>query len=110
MPGGIVLIKPVHDYVVSERLKFQLIKPRIIERDQFTCKFCHNTVKSKLDVHHINPLQCGGTNEDDNLITLCRKCHGFFDSFSLPPTQHLRREVTIEQIVVTQKILKDLIK
>ena len=28
-----------------------------------------------LEVHHIKPLSKGGTNEQDNLRTLCRGCH-----------------------------------
>lgn len=28
-----------------------------------------------LDVHHIVPLLCGGTNEDWNLLALCDSCH-----------------------------------
>ena len=26
-------------------------------------------------VHHIIPLKDGGTNDDDNLMALCRSCH-----------------------------------
>lgn len=27
------------------------------------------------EVHHIVPLEDGGTNADDNLVSLCRSCH-----------------------------------
>ncbi len=27
------------------------------------------------DVHHLKPLRDGGTNDPDNLMSLCRKCH-----------------------------------
>ena len=29
----------------------------------------------QLDIHHEVPLHCGGTNDHDNLITLCNSCH-----------------------------------
>jgi len=28
------------------------------------------------EVHHILPVDKGGTHDDDNLISLCRSCHG----------------------------------
>lgn len=36
------------------------------------CKICGD---KGLDAHHIKPLKEGGTNDQDNLICLCRKCH-----------------------------------
>ena len=27
------------------------------------------------EIHHIKPLSEGGTNEDENLMSLCRRCH-----------------------------------
>ena len=31
--------------------------------------------KIDLQIHHIKPRDCGGTNEPNNLILFCRKCH-----------------------------------
>ena len=28
-----------------------------------------------LEVHHINAIYAGGTNQEKNLITLCKECH-----------------------------------
>lgn len=38
------------------------------------CMAC-GTRSEKLDVHHIIPLQHGGSNEPANLVSLCRSCH-----------------------------------
>ena len=37
------------------------------------CAFCGS--KNNLEEHHMIPLFLGGTNDDDNLIFLCKKCH-----------------------------------
>ena len=49
------------------------LKRKIMERDNYTCQNC-GKYPTKLCVHHkdINKFNCS----EDNLITLCRKCHG----------------------------------
>ena len=47
---------------------------RIRSRDKDTCADCGATT-SPLDVHHIIYLSHHGTNQQNNLILLCRKCH-----------------------------------
>lgn len=37
------------------------------------CAFCGN--KNNLEEHHMIPLFMGGTNDDENLIFLCKECH-----------------------------------
>jgi hypothetical protein len=59
---------------------------RVLKRDNFTCKQCGS--KENVQVHHIIERQRGriwgmagigtfdnGTDEESNLITLCKKCH-----------------------------------
>ena len=38
------------------------------------CELCYAR-DTKLDVHHIVPIEKGGTDDQDNLICLCRHCH-----------------------------------
>lgn len=48
------------------------------ERDNYTCQHCSKTeqeIAKHLHVHHILPRGDGGTNELDNLISLCHSCH-----------------------------------
>jgi len=49
------------------------IRTAIIERDNFACQRCGKP--ENLHVHHITPRISGGTDEPDNLITLCQECH-----------------------------------
>jgi len=42
------------------------------EQDIIVCEKCP---KIAVDIHHIQNKSQGGTDEVDNLIALCRKCH-----------------------------------
>jgi len=59
------------------------IRQQVLERDKYTCKECGNSLKS-LEVHHIIPLRQGSTDELDNLITVCSKCHRIIEPIRHP--------------------------
>ena len=40
------------------------------------CVACGDSNPDHLDHHHLVPRSCGGGDEETNLITLCRTCHG----------------------------------
>ena len=44
-----------------------------IDRDDRRCRKCQ--ASTDLEVHHIKERSCGGSNELENLITLCSPCH-----------------------------------
>lgn len=46
------------------------IRRRILLRDGYTCQGC-GVVRMDNEVDHRVPLEQGGTNDDDNLQTLC---------------------------------------
>lgn len=48
------------------------IRQRVIERDK-GCVVCEST--HRLEVDHIQPVKEGGLPDDDNLRTLCARCH-----------------------------------
>lgn len=55
---------------------FENIKAMVLNRDNYTCQHCKGKHKdSKLEVHHIIFRSQGGSDEEDNLITLCHTCH-----------------------------------
>jgi len=63
----------------SEKLKdprWQKLRLRVMERDQFTCQICYD-VESTLNVHHRNYVH--GFDPWDyhmsDLVTLCEDCH-----------------------------------
>ena len=56
------------DYGFSSR------REAILNRDNYTCQVCGKK-HTRLEVHHIIYRSQGGTNDENNLITLCKDCH-----------------------------------
>lgn len=55
---------------------FENTKARVLNRDGYKCQICKGKHKdSKLEVHHIIFRSQGGSDEAENLITLCHTCH-----------------------------------
>ena len=55
---------------------FENTKAMVLNRDGYKCQCCKGKHKdSKLEVHHIIFRSQGGSDEADNLITLCHTCH-----------------------------------
>ena len=46
----------------------------VLHRDNYTCQCCGKK-NCRLEVHHIKFRQNGGTDDEENLITLCEDCH-----------------------------------
>lgn len=46
----------------------------ILHRDNYTCQRCGKK-NCRLEVHHIKFKSDGGTDDEENLITLCEDCH-----------------------------------
>lgn len=59
------------DYGYSSR------REAIRHRDNYTCQCCGKK-NCRLEVHHIKFRRDGGTDDEDNLITLCKECHDGF--------------------------------
>ena len=64
--------------------RYRKLRKKIIERDSSTCQACGvygNPNQNKklnlprLVVHHIVPLNSYGDDSENNLLTLCSKCH-----------------------------------
>lgn len=49
------------------------LRQEIYERDEFTCLHCGTG--ENLSIDHIHPVVLGGTNDRENLQTLCRPCN-----------------------------------
>lgn len=55
---------------------FENTKAKILNRDGYTCQCCKGKKRdSKLEVHHIVFRSQGGSDDENNLITLCHTCH-----------------------------------
>lgn len=60
--------------------RFESIRKEILERDDCTCQECGHLGDpddGSLHVHHITPRSQGGSNDPENLKTLCSDCHQF---------------------------------
>ncbi|MGL4763040.1 MAG: RNA-guided endonuclease IscB [Sarcina sp.] len=63
-------------YQKGDNFGFANTKAFVLTRDNYTCQHCKGKKKdSKLEIHHITFRSNGGSNEKDNLITLCHTCH-----------------------------------
>ncbi len=55
---------------------FENTKAMVLNRDKYKCQCCKGKSKdTRLEVHHIVFRSQGGSDEAENLITLCSKCH-----------------------------------
>lgn len=59
---------------ITRKLRFE-----ILERDNYKCFYCGASPKNdpnvKLEIDHIIPLDKGGTNDKNNLVTACWDCN-----------------------------------
>ena len=66
------------------------LRTKILDRDNYTCQMCGRTPADGVVLHvdHIFPVSKGGTNDEDNLQTLCRDCNlGKFNHTDLKATK-----------------------
>ena len=66
-----------HNRRLGRRWK-EHIRPCVLVRDNYTCQDCGRLVgikKGDAHVDHIIPTSEGGSDELDNLRTLCQSCH-----------------------------------
>jgi hypothetical protein len=55
---------------------FANTKAYVLNRDNYTCQNCSGKSKDKRpDVHHIVFKTNGGSDEEKNLVVLCKTCH-----------------------------------
>ena len=55
-----------------------LTRGRVLSRDAYCCRFCN--ARYSLHLHHIYYRSQGGSNDEQNLITLCTSCHAVVHS------------------------------
>ena len=51
-------------------------KKFVASRQQWNCNDCNNQLNAWFEVDHVVRLEHGGSNHIDNLVALCRECHG----------------------------------
>jgi 5-methylcytosine-specific restriction endonuclease McrA len=51
-------------------------KKFVASQQGWKCKDCGQQLNAWYEVDHVIRLEYGGSNETDNLVALCRECHG----------------------------------
>lgn len=61
--------------------EWELIRNQVLVRDKMTCLRCDKNFRAKreLTVHHMIPRIDGGSNDLNNLVSLCTTCHDFVE-------------------------------
>ncbi|MBW4620612.1 MAG: HNH endonuclease [Cyanosarcina radialis HA8281-LM2] len=57
----------------SQVWRWQEIRAEVLRRDNKCCQVCGKPYSGQ--VHHVVPRSQGGTDDFDNLMTLCGRCH-----------------------------------
>ena len=69
------------DRIIEGKPKFarqvsSLMKKKIAASQKWQCGHCNTILEASYEVDHILALYKGGSNDEKNLIALCRNCHG----------------------------------
>ena len=62
--------------VGNKRSVSETKKKFVASNQNWKCNSCREQLTAWFEVHHIQPLEHGGSNHIDNLEALCRNCHG----------------------------------
>lgn len=63
----------------SGRIKRSVSESRkkyVASKQNWKCGQCQHLLSASFEIDHVIRLDRGGTNEVDNLVALCRECHG----------------------------------
>lgn len=90
---------------------FENTKAMVLNRDDYTCQCCHGKHKdSHLEVHHIVFRSQGGSDESENLITLCHTCHKALHDGKIHPNLKGKVKGALKYATQMNSIRKQLLK
>lgn len=75
----------------------------VLRRDRYRCVFCGEG--GRLEVDHIIPWSAGGSDEMDNLRTLCHQCNQDRSNFKVPADDARRLPNGFECVYCTRDLL-----
>lgn len=82
-------------YQEGPQLGYYNVRAYVLHRDSYRCRHCRGKSKDKrLRVHHVVFRSQGGTDEPDNLLTLCCTCHDQLHDGLIELKQKSRRSRT----------------
>jgi hypothetical protein len=82
--GGDTMMKPQMKRMLNsgnnggnnKRSVSETKKKYVASQQAWKCKHCGDMLDATFEVDHVVDLQFGGSNNVDNLVALCRNCHG----------------------------------
>lgn len=90
---------------------FENTKAMVLNRDDYKCQCCKGKHKdSKLEVHHIVFRSQSGSNEADNLITLCHTCHKALHDGKINPNFKGKKKGRLKYATQMNSIRKQLLR
>lgn len=70
----------------AQPAEWNRIREEILKRDNYECQSCgRSSDHFSLSVHHILPVSKGGEEDDDNLVTVCERCHDLIHRLGTGP-------------------------
>lgn len=95
--------KKVHVLSGLKMSEWRILRDDILRRDNWTCQRCETRFRAKkyLTVHHIKSRANGGSNDKDNLITLCDPCHNYVECNDLNNYAAIIGSIETEPIMET---------
>ena len=90
---------------------FANTKAYVLTRDGYICQHCKGKSKDKrLEVHHIIYSSNGGSDDEDNLITLCKVCHDGIHAGLIRVTLKGKRKGQLSHATQMNSIRQQLLK
>ncbi len=71
---GPIAIEPSDALALECDNRAASLRVRVLDRDGRRCVHCASPFE--LHAHHVQPREAGGPGTEENLVTLCRRCHG----------------------------------
>ena len=90
---------------------FENTRAMVLNRDGYKCQYCKGKHKdNKLDVHHIIFRSQCGSDEAENLITLCHTCHKALHDGKINPDFKGKRKGQLKYATQMNSIRKQLLQ
>ena len=88
---------------------FYNVKAAVLNRDTYSCQIC-GAKDTRLEIHHIQFRSQGGSDTMDNLVTLCKNCHGKVHSGELTFDKKIKSFKHATHMNIMRKRLVELLK
>lgn len=98
-------------YQKGKNYGFANTKEMVLNRDNYTCQYCKGKRKnSKLEVHHIIYRSNRGSDDENNLITLCQTCHKLLHNGEIKLNLKGKSKGTLKYATQMNSIRKQLLR